>query len=82
MLIEPDSNITLSALVAHKRVIKLMGNMFEITAVSDDAGYANGCIDAAINEISRIERLLTTFSENSQTAHINRNAGLEPVLDG
>lgn len=56
-----------------------MGNMFEITAVSDDTVYANACIDAAIEEISRIEKLLTTFNENSQTALINRNAGLEPV---
>ena len=53
--------------------------MFEITAVSEDKKYADARIDAAIAEISRIECLLTTFNENSQTALINRNAGLEPV---
>lgn len=62
-----------------KRPQKLMGNAFEITVVSDDENSANQHIDAAINEIRRIEKLLTTFSEESQTNHINRNAGIKPV---
>jgi thiamine biosynthesis lipoprotein len=32
-----------------------------------------------VEEISRIERLLTTFNEESQTALVNRNAGIAPV---
>ncbi|RKE81254.1 FAD:protein FMN transferase [Chryseobacterium sp. AG363] len=62
-----------------KRPQKLMGNAFEITVVSDDEKLANQHIDAAINEIRRIEKLLTTFSEESQTNLINRNAGIKPV---
>lgn len=62
-----------------KRPQKLMGNAFEITVVSDDEKLANQHIDAAINEIRRIEKLLTTFSEESQTNLINRNAGITPV---
>jgi FAD:protein FMN transferase len=63
----------------HKRVLKLMGNRFEITVVSNDASWAEERIDDAVAEISRIERLLTTFSETSQTAAINRMAGETPV---
>jgi thiamine biosynthesis lipoprotein len=63
----------------HKRVLKLMGNRFEITVVSDDASWAEERIDDAVAEISRIEKLLTTFSETSQTAAINRMAGIQPV---
>ncbi len=62
-----------------KRPHKLMGNAFEITVVSDDENSANQHIDAAINEISRIEKLLTTFNAESQTNLINRNAGIQPV---
>jgi thiamine biosynthesis lipoprotein len=62
-----------------KRPQKLMGNAFEITVVSDDENSANEHIDKAIDEIRRIEKLLTTFSEESQTNLINRNAGIEPV---
>ncbi|MEP6611878.1 MAG: FAD:protein FMN transferase [Mucilaginibacter sp.] len=56
-----------------------MGNRFEISVVSDDEHWAHKCIDAAIEEISRIERLLTTFSDDSQTNLVNRNAGIQPV---
>jgi len=62
-----------------KRPQKLMGNAFEITVVSDDEKTANGHIDAAIEEIRRIEKLLTTFSEESQTNLINKNAGIQAV---
>lgn len=62
-----------------KRPQKLMGNAFEITVVSDDENSANRHIDAAFDEIRRIEKLLTTFSEESQTNLINSNAGIKPV---
>jgi thiamine biosynthesis lipoprotein len=59
--------------------MKLMGNRFEISLVSDSAGWGEECIDAAVLEIQRIERLLTTYGEDSQTNDINRNAGIRPV---
>ncbi|SEM43079.1 thiamine biosynthesis lipoprotein [Chryseobacterium taichungense] len=62
-----------------KRPQKLMGNAFEITVVSDDENIAHRHIEAAIEEIRRIEKLLTTFSEESQTNLINKNAGIRPV---
>lgn len=59
--------------------MKLMGNRFEITVVSSDNEWANQRIDDAVAEISRIERLFTTYKEDSQTNLINRNAGIAPV---
>lgn len=56
-----------------------MGNRFELSVVSADGTWANDCLDAAIDEISRIERVLTTFREDSQTNQINANAGIRPV---
>jgi thiamine biosynthesis lipoprotein len=63
----------------HKKVLKLMGNRFEISVVSPDAAWAEKCIDKAVEEIRRIEELLTTFKETSQTNLINRNAGIGAV---
>jgi thiamine biosynthesis lipoprotein len=63
----------------HRRVLRLMGNRFEISVVSDDELWANNLIESAISEIRRIERLLTTFNESSQTNQINANAGIKPV---
>lgn len=68
-----------STLCAHKRIVKLMGNRFEITVVSGDAAWAEARIDDAIEEIRRIERLLTTFNDSSQTNLVNQHAGIRPV---
>lgn len=63
----------------HKKVLRLMGNRFELGVVSDDADYAAYHIDLAIAEIKRIEALLTTFDEGSQTNQVNAQAGIAPV---
>jgi FAD:protein FMN transferase len=65
--------------VLHKKVLRLMGNRFEISVISEDADFAVTCIEAAIKEIQRIEKLLTTFNEESDTNRINAGAGIEPV---
>lgn len=62
-----------------KRNIKLMGNAFEFAVSSEDEEMANTRIQMAINEVKRIEKLLTTFSEDSVTSEINRKAGMEEV---
>jgi len=59
--------------------MKLMGNRFEITVVADDEIWAGQMIDAAVSEIQRIEALLTTFNNNSDTNRINVQAGIAPV---
>jgi len=68
-----------TTLQVYKRVLKLMGNRFEISVVHFDELEANEKIDLAIAEIQRIEALLTTFNDYSITAEINQNAGLRPV---
>ena len=64
----------------YKKVLKLMGNRFEISVVASNEDWALERIDDGIAEIQRIEKLLTTFSEESQTQLINRNAGIQPVV--
>ncbi|MGF7078111.1 FAD:protein FMN transferase [Mucilaginibacter sp. UYCu711] len=63
----------------YKRVLKLMGNRFEISVVADDKEWAEYRINLAIAEIQRIENLITTFSDDSQTNQINAHAGIAPV---
>jgi FAD:protein FMN transferase len=57
-----------------------MGNRFQLSAVGISEEWAQDCIEAGIDEIRRIEKKLTTFSEESETALINQNAGLKPVI--
>jgi thiamine biosynthesis lipoprotein len=65
---------------AFKKSYKLMGNHFELTVVADNEKWAHERIDAGVSEIQRIERLLTTFSDDSETNIINQNAGISPVV--
>jgi thiamine biosynthesis lipoprotein len=62
-----------------RRNMRLMGNRFEISVVGNDPVWADSCIDAAIAEITRVEKLLSAFNDDSQINEINRNAGIKPV---
>jgi thiamine biosynthesis lipoprotein len=63
----------------YKRVVKLMGSRFDITVVAKDQKAADGYMDMAVEEITRIERLISSWDENSQTSEINRNAGTKAI---
>ncbi len=67
-------------LIPQKKVIKLMGCGFELTAIAKTDTLAWEAINAGINEISRIEKLISSWDKNSQTSAINRAAGLEAVI--
>lgn len=62
-----------------KRTMKLMGSRFDITVVAKDPIEGDEYIDLAINEIKRIEKLISSWDPNSQTSEINKNAGVKPV---
>ncbi|MFH6602830.1 FAD:protein FMN transferase [Maribacter algicola] len=62
-----------------KRVFKAMGSRFEITVTAKNAEIGNSYIDTAVSEISRIEKLISSWDPDSQTSQINRNAGKHPV---
>lgn len=57
----------------------LMGCDFKITVVANSEAQAEKDIRLAINEIKRIERLISSWDKNSQTSLININAGVKPV---
>lgn len=62
-----------------KKSLKLMGSRFDITVVSvdEDLGYIN--IQEAVGEIRRIEKMISSWDASSETALINKNAGIKPV---
>jgi FAD:protein FMN transferase len=70
-----QTSINPSLFQEFKRTERLMGNLFEITVVADNDTRAKEKIELAVTEIRRIEKLLTTFDENSQTNQINNHAG-------
>lgn len=65
-----------------QRTLMLMGCRFDLTVVVDkDAGADAGAkyLDEAVEEIRRIERLISSWDPASQTSSINNSAGLAPV---
>jgi thiamine biosynthesis lipoprotein len=62
-----------------KKEMLLMGNQFEITVVTENEEWANERIDEGVAEIKRIEKILTTYKDDSETNLINRNAAVKPV---
>lgn len=56
-----------------------MGNHFTFSVVAHDEDWVRLRTNEAIAEVQRIEKLLTTFSDSSQTNLINRQAGISPV---
>ncbi|NHF57931.1 FAD:protein FMN transferase [Flavobacteriaceae bacterium TP-CH-4] len=56
-----------------------MGSRFDITvvALNEELGYIN--IDEAVAEITRIEKIISSWDPDSETALINKNAGVKPV---
>ena len=63
----------------HRISLKLMGSAFEIIVAEDDKAIAERLLNEAVDEIKRIEFILTEFSDTSVTHLINTNAGIEPV---
>ena len=63
----------------YKQKTYLMGSDFEITVVAKTQLEADKQIAIAINEISRIEALISSWKPTSETSNINKNAGASPV---
>ncbi len=68
-----------NAQIAVKRDTVLMGSKFDITIVADDSIAAVKNINLVIDEIVRIEELISEWKPSSQVSEINRNAGIKPV---
>lgn len=57
----------------------LMGSVFDITVVAKDSVQANVAIDRGVEEISRIENLISEWRPETQISQVNKNAGIQPV---
>ena len=63
----------------YTKVLKLMGSRFDITVVAGNETEGNEYIDIAVEEISRIEKMISSWDSLSETAAVIKNAGIQPV---
>ena len=71
--------LNLSAQENYKSSMLLMGCNFDISVVTDSKLNADRYIYMAVEEIQRIENLISSWNENSETSKINKYAGIQPV---
>jgi FAD:protein FMN transferase len=70
--------MTVAPFTEHRKQARLMGSAFEFVTVTE-TGAPEDHIDTAMAEVRRMEALLTEFSDTSQTALLNRAAGIHAV---
>ncbi|HCQ12671.1 FAD:protein FMN transferase [Flavobacterium sp.] len=63
----------------YKKKLAMLGSPFEISVVANDSIKANEYSNLAINEVKRIENLISDWIPTTQISEINKNAGIQPV---
>ncbi|CAM3932314.1 FAD:protein FMN transferase [Flavobacterium cucumis] len=62
-----------------KKTQSLLGSPFEITVVAKDTVEGDYFTALAINEVKRIENLISDWIPTTQISLVNQNAGIQPV---
>ena len=70
---------TVDAQVLRKRTVTLMGSRFDISIVDKDVSSAEANIDTIIQEVTRIENLISDWRSYTQVSLVNQNAGIKPI---
>lgn len=69
----------LSAQMVYTQKTKMLGSPFEMTVVAQDTVEGNYFIQKAIDEVKRIEHLISDWIPTTQISQVNQNAGITPV---
>ena len=56
-----------------------MGTFFEAFLIGDDGEHLEAVAAAVLDEVSRLDRLLSRFDQAAEVARVNREAGRRPV---
>ena len=65
--------------VVSKRIQMRMGTLVTVTAVASDKNMGDRAVQAAFDEIKRLEQLLSTWRSDSELSQVNAEAGHQPV---
>ena len=70
---------SVSAQVVFQRSFIKMGSVFDLTLVANNQVEADQLFEQAISEIDRIERLISSWDQASETSQVNQMAGKKAV---
>jgi len=57
----------------------IMGTFAHIIAVAEDSGTAKNCVRAALEEIRKVDELMSDYKSDSEVSRVNREAGERAV---
>jgi thiamine biosynthesis lipoprotein len=63
----------------YRRTLPIMGTIAEVTVVHAQAARAQEALDAAFEELSRIDRLMTRYDRASDVGRVNTSTASTPV---
>lgn len=66
----------------HRVERKLMGTLWAVVVAGGDASAARSAADKALDEVARLETLLSEWQPDSEISRVNKAAGREPVRVG
>lgn len=62
-----------------RRSAPIMGTVADLAVVHRDPAYAHAALDAALDELRRVEAAMTRFRDDSEVGRVNLGAGQEAV---
>lgn len=65
--------------IVHKKSASLLGSPFEVTVVAQDSIEGERFCNAAIEEVKRVENLISDWIPTTEISTVNKNAGIKPV---
>jgi len=65
--------------ITYKKTASLLGSPFDITIIAKDSVQGNDYSNLAIEEVKRIENLISDWIPTTQISSVNNNAGIQPI---
>lgn len=65
--------------IVYKKKLAMLGSPFEITVVAKDSIEGNQFAEMAVNEVKRIENLISDWIPTTQISQVNQNAGVKTI---
>lgn len=65
--------------IVYKKTAGLLGSPFDITVVAQDSVQGNRYTQLAIDEVKRVENLISDWIPTTQISRVNQNAGIKPI---
>ena len=65
--------------IVHKKKASLLGSPFEVTVIAKDSVEGESFCNQAIEEVKRVENLISDWIPTTEISNVNKHAGIKPI---